>query len=162
MFDPVPELPARARVAFAACFVGVQAALVLTADRRPDAAFGFRMFSESSELEPRLLREVDGPDGPVEVHAPGGEWVAKDAIGVPHRLKWSDRVHRKELSAFDAVIHASYGAKAQIARFQAAVDDVAAHTPDDAETRRLVVELTVRRNGRPGEKVRLVSAPRRR
>ena len=48
-----------------------------------------------------------------------------DAVGVVHRVRWGERVRRPELSRFDATMHASYGARAQIARWQAAVDDVA-------------------------------------
>ncbi len=158
----MPDLPPGARVVFALAFVGAQIALVFTADRRPEGAFGFRMFSESSELEAHLVRELDGPGGLREVAVSDGEWTAKDAVGVVHRVRWGERVRRPELSRFDATMHASYGARAQIARWQAAVDDVASHTPDDAETRRLIVELTVRRNGRAPEKVRLASAPRSR
>jgi len=160
----MPDLPPGSRVVFALAFVGAQIALVATADRRPEGAFGFRMFSESSELEVHLVRELDGPDGAGvrEVAVADGEWTARDALGVVHRVRWGDRVRRPELSRFDAPMHASYGARAQIARWQAAVEDVATHTPDDAETRRLIVELTVRRNGRLPEKVRLASAPRSR
>ena len=50
----MPDLPPGSRVVFALAFVGAQIALVATADRRPEGAFGFRMFSESSELEVHL------------------------------------------------------------------------------------------------------------
>jgi hypothetical protein len=120
------------------------------------------MFSESAELEAHLTREIEGPGGArTVVPVQNGEWAARDVSGILHRVRWTDRVRRREMSQFDVVLHASYGARAQIQRWQAAVDDVAAHTPEDVETRRLIVELTVRRNGRPPEKVVLASAPRR-
>ncbi len=149
-------MPRVKEIAFTVAYLGLQIGLVATAGSRADGAFGFRMFSESTELEAHLVREV----GAGEVHVRGGEWIARDRAGAPRRIKWGDRVRRRELATFDAAIHASYGARAQIARWQAAVDDVAAHTPDDAETRRLSVDLVIRRNGRAAEKVRVSSAPR--
>lgn len=141
---------------FAVSYVAVQIGLIATAGARSDGAFGFRMFSESTEIEAHLVRELAAG----EVGVQGGEWIASDRVGAPHRVKWRDRVRRPELGIFDARFHAAYGARAQIARWQAALDDVATHTPDDAETRRLIVDLTLRRNGREAERVRLVSAPR--
>jgi hypothetical protein len=43
-------------------------------------------------------------------------------------------------------------------RLQAALDDVASHTPDDAETRELVLDVEVRKNGREPYVARLTSA----
>jgi hypothetical protein len=146
------------QIAFALAYVGAQIGLIATAGSRADGAFGFRMFSESSELEAHLVREV----GEGEVPVVGGEWIAHDRGGAPRRIKWTDRVRRRELATFDTRIHASYGARAQIARWQAAVEDVASHTPEDAETRRLSVDLVIRRNGREAETVRVSSAPRAR
>jgi hypothetical protein len=51
------------------------------------------------------------------------------------------------LSSLDARVFASYGVDAQLARLQRALDDVADHVPEDAETRQLRAEVTVRRNG---------------
>jgi hypothetical protein len=45
-------------------------------------------------------------------------------------------------------MHASYGATTQLARLQAALDDVTAHLTDDVETQRLVLVVVVKRNGR--------------
>ncbi|HEY8076608.1 MAG TPA: hypothetical protein VIF62_20930 [Labilithrix sp.] len=143
------------RVAFAAAWIVAQIALILTAGQRADGAFGFRMFSESSTIKLVLYRDVDG----ARVHVDGGAWTARDAGGMPRRFSWYDRVKRPE-SVFDAEVHASYGAAAQIARLQSALDDLATHIPDDAETKRLVLDVTVRRNGREPYVVHLVSAPR--
>jgi hypothetical protein len=150
-----------ARVLFAAAWLAGQAALVLTAGRRADGAFGFRMFSESSTVAVVLSREVDGPGGErTRVHVDDGTWSAHDASGAAHRFVWGDRVKRGELATFDREIHAKYSAAAQVERWHAALDDVAAHIPDDAETRRLLLDVTVKRNGREPYVVHLASPER--
>jgi hypothetical protein len=150
----------RRRVAFAAAYLGVQAGLVATAGRRPDASFGFRMFSESSTIEVSLTREIDAPSGhgTVAVPAPDGVWAARDKEGQLRKVRWSDRVKEAALATFDVPMHASYSADAQLARWHAALDYVAAHTPEDAETRALALDISVRRNGRDPVHVRFVSA----
>jgi len=159
--QPPRAHPARvaARVAFAVAWVALQLVLVLTADRRPDGAFGFRMFNESSTIRVSLFREVASADG-ARVRVDDGTWTARDASGTPRSFRWVDRVRRPELAVFDREISASYGASAQLSRFQAALDDVAAHIHDDDETRRLLLDVVVRRNGREPEVVHLVSAER--
>jgi hypothetical protein len=152
----------RSRVAFAAVYLALQALLVVTATRRPDHAFGFQMFSESSVVRLTLLREVDAPSGhgTLVVPAPHGEWTAEDADGIRHRLEWHDRVKAPVLSTFDVFFDAAYGASAELSRMQAALDDVASHVDGDAETRRLLVDATIKRNGREPSVVRLASAER--
>lgn len=141
------------RTLFAAAFVAAQVGLVATAGKRPDAAFGFRMFQESSTIHVQLFRDVvpameHGAVGaPTRVPVLRGAWQAKGARGGRRAFAWRDRVKRPELSTFDVEIHASYGADAQIARWRAALDDVATHLEDDAETSALVLVVTVRRNG---------------
>src|SRR6202042_2647064 len=68
------------RVAFACAWIGTQAALVLTAGSRPDAVFGFLMFSESSTIAAHLTREVEAPSGhgTVPVAVKNGQWTARD------------------------------------------------------------------------------------
>jgi hypothetical protein len=156
------ELGLRARVTFAASYLSLQAALVVTSPRRPDHAFGFQMFNESSTVHFSLLREVEAPSGhgTLIVHAYDGEWTAKGADGKPHRFYFRDRVKVAALSTFDVTLEAGYGAAAQLARMQAALDDVAEHTPNDVETQRLLADVTVKRNGREPVLVRLTSAPR--
>jgi hypothetical protein len=137
------------RVAFAAVWLTAQVALVLTASRRADAAFGFRMFAESSTIAAHLSREVEAPSGHGTVLVPvqGGEWIAHDADGRPRLVRWRDRVIEPALAAFDVTMHASYSAAAQVERWHGALDDVAGHLADDAETRGLVLDLDVKRNG---------------
>jgi hypothetical protein len=147
------------RVVFAFVWVATQITLVITADRRADAAFGFRMFSESSTLKIALYREVaPGGDGkPTRIHVDDGVWTARDASGISHRHAWSERVRRQELATFDTEINAKYAVDAQLARLQAALDDVAAHIPDDVETKRFLLDVTVRKNGREPYVVHLAS-----
>ncbi len=140
----------RARTAFAAAYLASQVALVATAGGRTDHAFGFRMFGESSTLNVRLFRQIDAPSGHGTVNVPieDGTWIAKDRDGAPQRFSWRDRVRDPALSTFDTAIHASYGADAQVARLQMALVDVAAHIPQDTETRGLLLQVSERKNGR--------------
>lgn len=139
-----------ARAAVALLYVAVQLALVFTGDRRSDGAFAFRMFNESSSVEARLYREVDAPSGhgTVKVPAPNGRWHAHDAAGNERTFDWYDRVKSGAVAALDRKAHASYGAQAQVDRLHAALDDVAAHVKGDTETRALVLEIQVSKNGR--------------
>jgi hypothetical protein len=147
-------------VVFVLGWIGVQVALVLTADRRPDGAFGFRVFSESTTMRVSLEREVLGRDGlSARVHVEGGTWVALDELGERHRYGWHDRVKRPTLAVFDSEVTPSDGARAQLWRLQAALDDVAAHLVGDVETKRLFLDVTIRRNGREPEVHHLKSAP---
>lgn len=148
------------RIAFAVAWTGLQGGLILTASRRPDGAFGFRMFNESSTIKVSLYREIAGEDGTrTRVHVEGGMWTARDANGQLRRFAWRDRV-MPTLGVFDVEMAASYGEAAQLARWQGALDDVATHTPDDAETKRFVLDVVVRKNGREPHTVTLASVER--
>jgi hypothetical protein len=148
------------RIAFAVAWIGVQGGLILTANRRPDGAFGFRMFSESTTIKVSLYREVAAADGTrSRVHVDDGRWSARDASGHVKRFSWHDRV-TPNLAVFDLEWAAAYGEAAQLARWQGALDDVFAHTTDDAETKRLVLDVVVRKNGREPHTVTLESAER--
>lgn len=156
------EFGLRARVAIAALYLSLQTVLILTSQRRPEHAFGFQMFGESSTVRFSLLREVEAPSGhgTLTVHAYDGEWEARSADGTLHHFSWRDRVKVPALAVFDTTLEAGYGAAAQIARMQAALDDVAEHTPNDAETERLLADVIVKRNGREPAVVHLASVPR--
>ena len=147
---------------FAAGWIAVQAALVVTAGSRPEAAFGFRMFPEASTINVHLLRRVASAsgNGTVLVDVSNGVWVAKAPDGERRTTHWRDRVKVGALASFDRDLFASYGVDAQLARIQAALDDVARHSPDDAETNQLVARVTVKKNGRAPTVVELASAPR--
>jgi hypothetical protein len=141
------------RVALAACWIAGQATLVLTAPLRPDRAFAFSMFPEASTIEIHLTREV----GDRRVNAPRGEWSARSRSGQLTHFSWRDRVRDGTLAAIDTRVFASYGVDAQLARLQHALDDVADHVPDDAETARLDADVLVWKNGRDPSPVTLFS-----
>jgi hypothetical protein len=144
----VLDLGPRARVVFAACWIAGQGALVLTAGARPDHSFGFRMFPEASTIEihvQRVLRDTRA------VPAPGGEWSAHDASGQLRHFSWRDHVPDPVLSQLDARVFASYGADAQLARLQRALDYASEHIEDDNETALLRAKVFVWRNGREPE-----------
>ncbi len=152
----MPDLGPRARAAFAAGWLVFQAGLVLTASCRPDGLFGFRMFPEASTLQFDLERVVAG----AAIPAPGGAWSARDASGQLRHFSWRDRVTDPVLSSPGSRVFAAYGADAQLARLQRALDDVARHEPEDAETQRFVARVSVWRNGRDPQTVVLESARR--
>lgn len=155
------DLGPRGRVALALAFFGAQLGLIATAAGRPERAFGFQMFPESTVVNQRLYREVGPPGGPTRrVHAPHGAWRARDASGAARDFAWSDRVRFYRISRFDETYFASYGAPAHRYRVRAALDDLASHLEGDAETRRFVVELDFRVNGRQQPTETLTSGPR--
>lgn len=148
-----------ARAFVAAVWIGGQFALIATGPRRADGAFAFRMFPESSTIRIDLFREVVAPSGQGLVRVPvdSGTWLARDDDGVLHRFRWDDRVTDTNLFPYGRPVHASYGAAAQLERLARALDDVAAHIPEDGETERLVADVTVRKNGGPETHVELAS-----
>ncbi len=152
------------RAIVAALWVGGQFVLVATGPRRADGAFAFRMFPESSTIQIDLAREVTAPSGHGVVRVPveNGRWLARDDDGVLHRFRWDDRVTDSNLFPYGQPVHASYGAAAQVERLARALDDVAAHIPEDAETVRVVADVTVRKNGGPPARLELASAWRNR
>ncbi len=141
-----------ARRAFIAVFVGVQLGLVLTADRRADRIFGFRMFNESSSLKFDLYRKLSSSERVVPVRA--GSWEVVTASGT-RTFRWTDRVRYAALGRPGIFRHATYGAEAQLFRLQAALDDAMAHLQDDPETLELIAEVETIRNGRAGPRLRL-------
>jgi hypothetical protein len=143
-------------VTFAFCWVAGQVALILTAGSRPDHAFGFRMFPEASTIEIRLSRELADRVKP----AAGGEWSARDEHGQLRHFSWRDRVRDRTLAAVDTRIFASYGVETQLARLQRALDDVADHVPEDAETLRLRADVVFSKNGHEPASVTLASHAR--
>ena len=156
------ELRPPARALFSALYLCLQVTLIVTGNRRSDHAFAFQMFGESSTVRLTLLREIEAPSGHgtliVPVHR--GEWIAADALGTRHHFDWRDRVKVPGLSVFDVTFDAAYGARAQLDRMQAALDDVATHIEDDAETQHLFVDVTLVKNGREPTVTRLVSTAR--
>jgi hypothetical protein len=120
------------------------------------------MFDQSAVVRTHLQRRVDGVNGPILVPVEYGSWSAHDHKLTRHQIYWRDRVTARELCVFDAKTDAAYGAAAQLSRLQAALDDVATHIPDDAETIALVADVEVWDAGRPARHVHLESPPRAR
>ena len=150
----------RGRAIFCACYICAQIALIGFGLRAPDHVFGFQMFNESSDLGFQLFRKVRGQRKLVPLV--DDAWQARDRAGVVRQFRWSDRVRYSTLNPSGPPRHASYGLDAQLFRLQAALDDVAAHIPEDAETRALIAVVQVSENGRPYREVRLTGKRRSR
>jgi hypothetical protein len=150
----------RARTWFAAAYVAIQASLVLTAASRPDGVFSFQMFNESSRMTIALGRRVRTAGGGTTLVSTDGAWEAMDASGAARRFRWSDRVRDPILGTLGRPVHASYGVAAQLFRLQKALDDVADHLQGDVETRALVADVRIWKNGRESYETRLESRAR--
>lgn len=136
------------RRAAAAVIVAAQLALIVRAYTAPIDTFGFQMFPESSQWEAEIFRVL--PDGRrVDIRDP---W--------PGGYRWQALVDARGLGAPFAPHHADAGLAATLSLLEAALDWVAANTPEDHETRRLVAVVNVSDNGRPPTEVVLESAPR--
>ena len=141
------DLDVRGRTLFAGAYLLAQAGLVLTSTLRPDRVFSFQMFNESSTISIRLSRRVLGAQGALVTVSTNGGWEARDENGVSHWFSWSDRVRDPILSTLGRPVHASYGVDAQLFRLQKALDDVAGKLVHDRETRALIADVEIRRNG---------------
>ena len=142
------DLDVRGRTLFAGAYLLAQAALVLTSALRPDRIFSFQMFNESSTISIRLSRRVLGGDGAMVTVPTNGGWEARDEKGVRRWFSWGDRVRDPILSTLGRPVHASYGVEAQLFRLERALADVAARLLHDRETKALIADVEVRRNGR--------------
>jgi hypothetical protein len=152
------DLGPRARVVFAATWIAAQAALVATAGRRPEHAFAFRMFSESTTVVMHLSRRTI--DGDV-VSCDNGSWWARSARGARLYLSMRDYIDAPELSFYDVRMPASYGRAAELARLQAALDYVIGRLgDDDRTTAALIVDVALRSGAGAVSQVRLESRAR--
>jgi hypothetical protein len=147
----------RLRLPFAALYVAAQLWLMATAGHRAGHAFGFRMFNEASMMRIELRRRVRSDGGVVEVPVVDGAWTARDGRGRPHVLVWRDLVGPFGPATLDATVKAHYGAETQLGALQAALDWVAAHAVDDAETVAWLADVTTQTNGHPPARVHLES-----
>jgi hypothetical protein len=134
-----------ARTGFAAAWLAVQAGLIATAGGRPDRALGFRMFAESGTVQLHVERVLD--DGGLIPIGGDGAWEARDCAGELHRFEWGRMVGYPAPWALERELHAPYGADAGAAQARAALEWVAAHTPDDCQTLAFRARVDVRRNG---------------
>jgi hypothetical protein len=137
----------RGRVAFCVVFFGLELAGIAWGQRTPDRALGFQMFNESSRLTIHLFREVQGKKRRGLLPVPGGHWKAPDSRGVLHDFAWQDRVRYYPLNTLDQDLPAPYGLSGQLFHLQAALEDVAAHLPNDTRTLALIARVETQRNG---------------
>ena len=77
-----------------------------------------------------------------------GTWYAEDERGQVHSFRWRDRVKDPILATLGRPVQAAYGVDAQLFRLEQALSDVLAHDVGDTETRALIADVEVRRNGR--------------
>lgn len=152
------ELGRKARLLFVVLFLGLQLGLILTGDLRPDRVFSFRMFNESSKLKFELYREVRSRRRVRRVPVHDGTWTAHTKAGTLAEFHWTDRVKFASLTRTSVFTHTPYGLDAQLFRLQKALDDVAAHIPEDADTLALIAVADTLRNGRDAGRVTLRGA----
>ncbi len=127
-----------ARVA-AVAILAAQFALVVRAYSADHAFFGFQMFPESSEWRADIVRITD--DGRrVDIRA---EW--------PGGYRWEELVSGRGLGSPFLRHHADTGLRSTLHFFEEALRWVAANTPNDDETDRLVATVETWHNGRPAE-----------
>jgi hypothetical protein len=117
--------------------VVLQLALVVRAYDADHAFFGFQMFPESSTWRADIVRvEADGSEHDIREPWPGG-------------YRWGDLVDSRGLSSPWSGGHADAGIRSTLHFLDEALDWVAANTPDDTETVRLVARVTYERNDEP-------------
>ncbi|HEX8953072.1 MAG TPA: hypothetical protein VF945_14555 [Polyangia bacterium] len=154
------DLGPRARVAFVAAWLAAQAALIATADRRPEHSFGFRMFSESTTDVLHLWRRTF--DGEL-VSCDSGAWWTRTSRGARLRLSMRDYIDAPELSFYDVRMPASYGRAAELARLRSALDYVIGRLgDDDRTTAQFVVDVALRSGAGAESSVRVESRTRTR
>jgi cation diffusion facilitator CzcD-associated flavoprotein CzcO len=152
------DLGPRARVVFAATWLAAQAALVATAERRPEHAFAFRMFSESTTVVLHLSRRTF--DGDL-VSCDNGGWWTRSARGARLHLSMRDYIDAPELSFYDVRMPASYGRAAELARLEAALDYVIGRLgDDDRTTAAFVVDVALRSGAGANSRVQVESRAR--
>ncbi|HLE39791.1 MAG TPA: hypothetical protein VJA44_09110 [Acidimicrobiia bacterium] len=135
----------KARRVAAFFIVAVQLALIVRAYSAPIDTFGFQMFPESSQWQADVYRVLaDGTRVDVRDPWPGG-------------YHWEELVDTRGLGTPFVLHHADAGLDATVHLFAAALDWVAANTPDDHETVGLVAELILIHNGRSPTRLLLES-----
>jgi hypothetical protein len=138
--DPVRTGPADRRFRIVArrfivlAVVVLQLSLVVRAYSSDHDQFGFQMFPESSTWQAEIVRvAADGTRASIDEPWPGGyRW---DALVTEGGLRHPAGRH-----------HADAGIDSQLAFLAAALDWVAANTPDDTETEHLEATVTYWRN----------------
>lgn len=152
------DLGPRARVVFASLWIAAQVTLIATASLRPEHAFAFRMFSESTTDVLHLWRRTF--DGEL-VSCEQGGWWTRDRDGARVYLSIQDYIDAPELSFYDVRMPASYGRAAELARLRAALDYVIGRLgDDDRTTAQFVVDVALRSGSGAQSSVRLESRAR--
>lgn len=146
-----PGLGLRALVV--AALVGGELACALTAPRREDGTYGLARPPPGARYTLALVRET--PGGGVEPVGADGTWLARDAGGTLRRVRFADRVRERALATLGQPVGAPWGRERTLRFLQAALDDVAAATPEDAETVRLRLAVTFD----DGTRTEVVGAP---
>ncbi len=114
----------------------IQLLLVVRAYWADHDVFGFQMFPESSEWQATIIRvEADG-----DRHDVRDPW--------PGDYRWQELVRGRGLDAPFGRSHADTGLPSTLGFFEAALEWVAANTPQDGETLYLEAVVTTWDNGR--------------
>ena len=144
------DLTTRGRAIFCALFFGSEVLLVATAGLRTDRSYGFRMFPEASTITVHVSRRL--ADGSV-VPITGGTWTPQSCGRPPPKFVWGKMVRFPAPGRLDAPVGAPYGVENEVQRARDGLAWVAAHTPEDCETRAFVAHVEAVRNGRPAEPI---------
>lgn len=146
------DLGPRLRAGFALAYVTLMLVVVVTGQQRPDHAFGFQMFNESSNMNIHLYRRVRGShrleplrDGVLRERTRHGVEV----------VRWGDRVRDPVLGVLERPVHAKYGLAGQLYRLEFALDEFASRVPRGGTTTGIVAIVLAEHNGRPPHEVRL-------
>jgi hypothetical protein len=139
------DLGKRGRAIFCAVFFGSEVVLVATAGMRTDRSYGFRMFPEASTITLHVSRRL--ADGTV-VPVTGGVWTPRGCAGGAHPYVWGRMVRFPAPARLDVPAGAPYGVDNEVQRARDALAWVAAHAPEDCETRAFVAHVEAVRNGR--------------
>jgi hypothetical protein len=126
-----------ARRAVVAGVLALQALLLVRGAHADHEEFAYRMFPEASTWRADIVRvTTDGRRVPVDDPWPGG-------------YRWNDLAGVRGLGNPGVRHHADAGIDNQLAFLRAALDWVAAHTPDDHETAYLEADVTYWHNVDP-------------
>jgi hypothetical protein len=146
----------KARFAFVALVVVGQGALALVPGRWSKHLGDLAPFRETSVARAELYRQVGAELVPV----PAGEWNALDPMGTLRHFSWRERVLEPRLAPSGRFVELPHGSARHEAELRAALDDVWEHAQSDDETSQLMLVVTVRKNGRLEEAVRLTTGAR--
>lgn len=135
---PVEQRTGRRRqivTAFVVTVLAVQVGFAINGYREPHKFFAFQPFNESSTWRADIVRVTSSGE---RVSIDGG-WAG---------YTWNELVDMSALQSPSATRHAYMGVGATIDFLGEALDWIAAHTPDDRETRYLEATVTTFENTR--------------